>query len=44
MRENRPDYLNCVMTTSVIRGVQERQRAWDKEHPEEAEKIKQSEN
>ena len=34
--ERRPDYPNCVMTVEVIRGVQERQRDWDRRHPEEA--------
>ena len=38
MKERRPDYPNCVMTAEVIRGVQERQRAWDREHPDEAPK------
>lgn len=36
MKDRRPNYPNCVMTPAVIRGVQERQRAWDREHPEEA--------
>ncbi len=27
---SRPDYPNCVMTPGVIRGVQERQRAYDR--------------
>ena len=40
MTKRRPDYPNCVMTPEVIRGVQERQRARDREHPEEAEKYK----
>ena len=37
MKDKRPDYPNCVMTPGVIRGVQERQRAWDRKHPKEAE-------
>jgi len=40
MKEKRPDYPNCVMTPGVIRGVKQRQEAWDREHPEEANKIK----
>ena len=36
MSVERPKYLNCIMTPSVIRGVQERQRAWDRgERPKE---------
>jgi len=27
----RPDYPNCVMTSGVIRGVQERQRDYDRD-------------
>lgn len=37
MEDKRPDYPNCVMTPEVIRGVKERQDAWDREHPEEEE-------
>ena len=29
MSDERPKYPNCIMTPGVIRGVQERQRAWD---------------
>jgi len=42
MTDRRPDYPNCVMTPEVIRGVQERQRAWDREHPEEAKKYQEN--
>lgn len=40
MSDKRPDYPNCFMTPGVISGVKERQEAWDKEHPEEAEEYK----
>jgi len=45
VKDRRPDYPNCVMTPAVIRGVQERQRAWDRKHPKEVEerKVKESE-
>lgn len=32
------------MTPGVIRGVQERQRAWDREHPDEAPKDDNNKN
>jgi hypothetical protein len=44
MIDRRPDYPNCVMTPEVIRGVQERQRAWDREHPEESKKYNEENN
>lgn len=42
MTEKRPDYPNCVMTIGIIREVLERQRVWDREHSEEAEKYNNS--
>ena len=41
MRDERPDYPNCVMTPGVIRGVKERQRDWDRKHPEEVKKLEE---
>ena len=35
MKERRPEYPNCVMTVEVIRGVKQRQEAWDREHKQE---------
>ena len=37
---SRPNYPNCVMTPGVIRGVQERQKAYDA-NPEEYERREQ---
>ena len=34
MKEERPEYPNCVMTPEVIRDIRERQEAWDKENKE----------
>lgn len=40
MGDRRPDYPNCVMTPEVIRGVKERQEAWDREHEQDDEEDK----
>lgn len=35
MNEERPEFLNCVMTPEIIRDIRERQEAWDEEHKNE---------
>jgi hypothetical protein len=36
-KEERPKYLNCVMTPEIIRDIRERQEIWDKEYKDEEE-------
>ena len=38
MNDKRPEFLRCIMTPEIIRRIRSDQEAWDKEHPDEAER------
>lgn len=35
MNDERPKFLNCIMTPAIIREIRDRQESWDKEHEKE---------
>ncbi len=35
MSDERPKFLDCVMTSEIIREIIAKQEAWDKEHENE---------
>ncbi len=40
--EKRPKFPTCVMTSGIISRIRSDQDVWDREHPEEAEEMRQN--